>query len=70
MELRAGEGHRPQRGCEDPVPAPGAQPRDIPRKIGVKKSRPQIPLRRLNTKSSKTMVSELAVGVKKICRRP
>ena len=66
MELRAGEGHRPQRGCEDPVPAPGAQPRDIPRKIGVKKSRPQIPLRRLNTKSSKTMVSELAVGFLKI----
>ena len=64
MELRAGEGHRPQRGCEDPVPAPGAQPRDIPRKIGVKKSRPQIPLCRLNTKSSETMVSELAVGVK------
>ena len=70
MELRAGEGHRPQRGCEDPVPAPGAQPRDILRKIGVKKSRPQIPLRRLNTKSSKTMVSELAVGFKIFCRRP
>ena len=69
MELRAGEGHRPQRGCEDPVPAPGAQPRDIPRKIGVKKSRPQIPLRRLNTKSSKTMVFELAVGFKKFCPR-
>ena len=70
MELRAGGGHRPQRGCEDPVPAPGAQPRDIPRKSGVKKSRPQIPLRRANAKSSKTMVSELAVGVKKFCRRP
>ena len=70
MELRAGEGHRPQRGCEDPVPAPGAQPRDILRKIGGEKSRPQIPLRRLNTKSSKTMVSELAVGVKNFCRRP
>ena len=70
MEPRAGEGHRPQRICEDPVPALGAQPRDIPRKIGVKKSRPKIPLRRLNTKSPKTMVFELAVGVKNFCRRP
>ena len=68
MELRAGEGHRPQRGCEDPVPAPGAQPRDIPRKIGVKKSRPRIPLRRANAKASKTIVFELAVSLKKFSR--
>ena len=58
-----------QRVCEDPVPAPGAQPRGIPRKIGVKKSRPKNPLRRLYAKSSKTMVFELAVGFKKFCRR-
>ena len=70
MEPRAGEGHRPQRVCEGPVPAPGAQPRGISRKIGAKKSRPKIPLRRLNTKSSERMVFELAVGFKKFCRRP
>ncbi len=33
------------------------------------KSRPRIPLRRANAKSSKTMVFELAVGFKKFCRR-
>ena len=40
----------------------GAQPRGIPRKVGVEKSRQRIPLRRLNAKSSQTMVFELAVG--------
>ena len=44
----------------------GAQPRGIPRKVGVKKSRPEIPLRRVNTKSSQTVVFELAVGLKNL----
>ena len=36
---------------------------------GVKKSRPRIPLRRLNAKSSQTLVFEFAVGFKKFWRR-
>ena len=47
----------------------GAEPRGIPRKIGAKQSRPEILLRRLNAKSSQTMVFELAVGFKKFGRR-
>ena len=41
MEPRAGEGHRPQRVCEGPVPAPGAQPRGISQKIGANKKSPE-----------------------------
>ena len=51
-------------GCRLGCPA-----QRIPRKIGVKESRLKIPLRRLYPKSSKTIISELAVGFKKCCRR-
>ena len=50
---------RPQ-GC----PAQGHPPKNR-----SEKSRQRIPLRRLNAKSSQTMVFELAVGFKKFCRR-
>ena len=47
----------------------GCPAQDLPREIGVKKSRPKIPLRRLYPKSMKAVVFELAVGFEKFCRR-
>ena len=52
------------------LPQAGARPaQSICRKIGVKKSRPRFPLRRLYAKPSQTTVFGFAVGFKKLCRR-
>ena len=47
-------------GLQAGLPGPAHPP-----KIGVKESRLKIPLRRFYPKSSKTIISELAVGFKK-----
>ena len=66
---------RARPGSTARLAGPGAGPGrpaqgDMPRKIGVKKSRPKFPWRRAYAKSAQSMISELAVGVKKFCRRP
>ena len=51
------------------MPTRDAWPKDLPRKFGVKKSRPKNPWRRAYPKSMKTVVFDFAVGFKKFCRR-
>ena len=52
------------------LPQAGARPaQSTRRKIGVEKSRPQFPLRRLYAKPSQTMVFGFAVGGENFCRR-
>ena len=51
------------------MPTRGAWPKDLPRKFGVKKSRPNNLWRRAYPKSMKTVVFDFAVGFKKLCRR-
>ena len=46
----------------------GTPAQALPRKIGVKKSRPRNPWRRAYPKSMKTVVFGFAVGFKKFCR--